>query len=374
MIYIPAEFIREGMVIGRKLFGKSGETLLAEGAPIRLNAIEKIKELGYNGVFVSDKYTEGLEIEDSIQENKKLKAVKNVKELFAISQKKLIQMQMKRLLEQKIQTETIPIVEVLVDEALDKSEKMISIIDLKIFDDYTYYHAVNVTLISIIVGIELGLDRDKLIKLGIAGMLLDIGRAFLVRENFDRPDKLSKIELERMKQHTEIGYMYIKELMGMTIHTSLGVLQHHERLDGSGYPNKDTGEKITLFGKILSVADVYDALTSDRPYRKGMTSAQALDILNEGKNKLYEASIVEAMERKVSAYPVGTCVSLSNGHTGVVYSNFVGFGNRPLIKLIQAEKNKPPNIAKGFEFIDLRTDINYRSVIIKGVGDYSAYI
>ncbi|MDL2218708.1 HD-GYP domain-containing protein, partial [Christensenellaceae bacterium OttesenSCG-928-M15] len=132
-----------------------------------------------------------------------------------------------------------------------------------------------------------------------------------------------------------LGYDYIKKWFSDSISplTSIGVLDHHERLDGSGYPNGKRGDKISEFGKLIAVADVYDALISDRPYRKGVFPVEAMEYVQGGCGAQFEFAIVEAFSRKIALFPVGTCVLLSDGSTALVMENFEGLTQRPNVKV-----------------------------------------
>jgi HD-GYP domain-containing protein (c-di-GMP phosphodiesterase class II) len=115
----------------------------------------------------------------------------------------------------------------------------------------------------------------------------------------------------------------------------MGILDHHEKYDGGGYPNNLKGDKISLYGRIISVADVYDALTSDRSYRKALLPSDAMEYIMGSTTTLFDPNVVKVFVKKIAAYPIGTCVKLSNGLTGIVVQNYENFCMRPRIRIFK---------------------------------------
>jgi hypothetical protein len=151
--------------------------------------------------------------------------------------------------------------------------------------------------------------------------------------------------------------------------TYIGILQHHERYDGTGYPNQTTGEQISLFGRIISIADVYDALTSRRPYRNALTPAVAIEYIMGGSGTLFDPSLTSQFLKRVSPYPIGTCVTLSNNKTGIVTENHIDCCLRPKVKIFihGSEKVNP-------YYIDMRNDRDVLDVVITGIADNAGII
>lgn len=364
MRYVPTYNIREDMTLGRNLYGRSGELLLTTGTKIKTNAIEKIKYLGYCGIYIDDHYSKDVTVNEIIPDPLRKKAISEIREIFTICQKKVIEMQMKKLMEARIKECTIPLISELVKNIVENKDDVLNLVDLKIYDEYILYHSVNVAVLSIMLGQKMGFEEDMLNKLGLSGLLHDLGTVFLGKDLFNRTDKLTKQEFELMKQHPVLGHKFIKEFYEMPMHTARGILQHHERLDGLGYPNGEKGDRIIQFSRIIGVADAYDALTSDRPYRRAMLPAEALKVLEENAGTQYDPEIVGEAMKKIGYFPVGMCVELSNGIKAIVFENHIGGGNRPTLKIIRAKVNDSFP-----EYIDLRTDSRFMDLIIKGVSE-----
>ncbi len=202
---------------------------------------------------------------------------------------------------------------------------LVNMIDLKVFDDYTYSHSVNVAVLSIIIGVTMGLGRKELTKLGLGALLHDIGKVFIDKDIVNKPGKLTDEEFSSMKMHSKLGYDYVRDRFQLPVKSYVAVLDHHERYDGSGYPNSKKGDEISDFGKMIALADVYDALTSERPYRKALPPSEAMEYIMGNSQVHFDPELVKVFSRKVAPYPVGTLVKLSNGMTGLVVENYEAF-------------------------------------------------
>ncbi len=197
-----------------------------------------------------------------------------------------------------------------------------------------FFHSVNVAILSLLMGMELGLGTDDLQNLGLAAILHDIGKMFVNSEILHKPTSLAPDEYKEVKQHVKLGYNFLKATFEIPAQVYVAVLQHHERYDGKGYPNELGGDNIHLFGRIIAVTDVYDALTANRPYRKPIPASKALDYIVSGNGTLFDRRLTNIFVRKVAHYPVGTYVRLNSGHSGIVFKNYCDASDRPVVKLI----------------------------------------
>lgn len=182
---------------------------------------------------------------------------------------------------------------------------IINMLDLKAFNDYTYYHSVNVAVLSIVVGVSLGLNKNELYKLGLGALLHDIGKVFIPKEILEKKSKLDDEEFEQIQQHSLKGSNYLKEKWDIPIESTIAILNHHEKYDGSGYPLKLKSKKISLFGRIVAVADVFDALTSNRPYRVTFSPSDAMEYIMGGSGTQFDPKIVSAFAKSIVPYPEG---------------------------------------------------------------------
>jgi len=354
--FVPTNCLRDGMVLAKTLYGKNNEKLLTSGAVITENYINSIRRLKYSGIYIEDNVSQDIKVANIISENLRMQTINGVKKLF---------LQVEKGVRQKInQSEIKRHVESIVDELLQNKDMMVNMIDLKWFDDYTYYHSVNVAVLSIIIGMKLGLSRAKLIELGLGSLMHDIGKVFVNKDIINKPDKLNPYEFEEIKTHSLQGYKYLMERSELPTSSFDAILDHHEKFDGTGYPNGKKNVQISLFGRIAAVSDVYDALTSERPYRKALDPSDSMEYIMGGSGSLFDPKIVNIFIRKIAPYPVGTLVNLSNGYTGIITENFESFCLRPCIRILKIDNEE----VTPFE-ISLKDDFNYLNVTIVSIVD-----
>ena len=223
------------------------------------------------------------------------------------------------------------IVDQLVETISTESDSLVHIADLKSYDEYTYHHSLSVAVLSIAIGEGMGLDMEKLKLLGQSAMMHDIGKTNVPAELINKPGKLTDEEFSVVKKHAEDSGKYLKQsLIGNNIIWN-SVTHHHEKYDGSGYPKGLKSDKIPLFSRIIAVADVYDALTSFRPYRNPMLPSEAVELVMSEVGRSFEYDVVVAFIEKLELYPVNSVVQLSDGRVGVVHENTHSM--RPVLKM-----------------------------------------
>jgi len=203
---------------------------------------------------------------------------------------------------------------------------LLSVARLKNHDDYTWLHSMAVCGLMITLGQRLGLDSRQVRRVGMGGLLHDVGKAAVPLEILNKPGKLSDEEFEVMRQHPVIGAQMLMEadadadLLDIALH-------HHEKYDGSGYPHRLKGEEISLYSRMAAVCDVYDALTSTRVYRKGWSPADAMHNMLSWRGH-FDNQVLHTFVRAIGIYPVGSLVRLASGRVALV----VKAGERSLLK------------------------------------------
>lgn len=346
MRFVPFGCVREGMIMGKTIYNQNGEVLLHKGAELKNVYIQKIEGFGYNGIYIDDELSKDLEFESLVSDKLRNKTIKGIKDIY-------LTMESNKAVDDKKIKETHLMIESIIDDILANKNMVVNMMDLKIFDDYTFFHSVNVTILSIIIGVAMGLNRIDLHKLGMGALLHDIGKVFIDKNLLNKPGKLSTNEFSELQKHAHLGYQYIKEKFALPPTSYVAALSHHEKYDGSGYPNSLKGDDIHLFGRIIAICDVYDALTSDRPYRKSMLPSDAMEYIMGNGGSHFDPNIVKTFLRKVAPYPIGTTVKLSNGQSAIVIENFEGWGTRPKVRIIETSV-----------CIDLKSDANARNITI----------
>ena len=328
MRYISRNCIRPDAVLAKPILGPSGEVLLSAGVKMKASYIKRMERMGIAGAYVNDPVSEDLEIVNALSDELKTQAVQGITAAFSQAVKG-------RGNTQASGAALMKTAEQIVEEILAHGDVMLNLFDMKVFDSYTFFHSVSVTVLSVVIGLGLGFSRLMLVSTAYAALLHDIGKVLISAHIINKPSPLTPEEFEIVKKHPQDGYNYIKEKFSLTVSelSARAVLEHHERVDGTGYPAGKTGDVITPIGKVIAVADVYDALVSDRPYRKGVFPVEAMEYIQGNCGTLFDFDVVNVFSQKAALFPVGSCVLLSNGLTALVMQTFEGLTQRPLVKV-----------------------------------------
>ena len=214
-----------------------------------------------------------------------------------------------------------PVVQNITDSIFRNPGALIGLLQIRNKDDYTFLHSVNVCALMVAFCKASGMDSATIRQAGIGGLLHDIGKAKVSDKILNKPGKLTDAEFDIMKRHPEDGHEILSVISGIGAIPLDIALHHHERSNGSGYPEKLPAEAISLFAQMAAIVDVYDAITADRSYHKGMPAAEALRNIYEWSKFHLNPQQVHAFLRCVGIYPVGTLVLLESGRLGVVTEN-----------------------------------------------------
>jgi HD-GYP domain-containing protein (c-di-GMP phosphodiesterase class II) len=211
----------------------------------------------------------------------------------------------------------LPLVNDIADSVFRNPGALVSLARLKTQDDYTYMHSVAVCALMVALGRELGLSSEACREAGLAGLLNDLGKAAMPLQVLNKPGKLTDAEYGVMKLHPVRGHEMLVEGRGATELVLDVCLHHHEKLDGSGYPHGLAGEAIGLHARMGAVCDVYDAITSNRPYKAGWDPAASIAAMASWKGH-FDPAIFKAFVKSLGIYPVGSLVRLESQRLGVV--------------------------------------------------------
>lgn len=323
MRYVPISLLEEGMALGQDVYDGMGRMLLAKHLILNQDYINGLDNQGFPGVYIDDEFSQDIEVVEIIRPEMKREALSIISNMFLPEEEDM-----------PSQGDLCKLVGNIVESVLDNGDVMCNMLDIKRYDDYTYFHSVNVGILSAMVGSVLGLDEESLVNLTMAGMLHDVGKKFIPVEILNNPAKLTDEEKEVLRTHSRLGADFIRDRYNFPVYVVQGILQHHEWYDGTGYPLGRMGEEISLFGRIIAVVDVYDALTSDRPYRKAEANFEALEYLMGSGGRQFDTNVLFAFMQKIAIYPVGAQVVLSDGSQAVVMENYPGMSMRPKVKQI----------------------------------------
>lgn len=227
-----------------------------------------------------------------------------------------------------------------VDEALPdmirNNDVLMRLSQLKSSDDYTYQHSLRVSILATMIGKWMGYDSEMLQELATAGLMFDIGKMKIPDFIMNKP-KLTEDEFEVVKKHAQLGYGILMKTKGITNNMKYSALQHHERLDGSGYPLRLKSGQIHEFAKIIMVCDIFDAMISDRPYRKKVSPFQAAEYISWQSGETLDSKICYILISNLAEFYIGKRVKLSSGEFGTVVYVDVNFPTRPVVALDNGE-------------------------------------
>jgi HD-GYP domain-containing protein (c-di-GMP phosphodiesterase class II) len=343
MRLVPVDNITSDMSLAKKIYYHNN-ILLNTGIKDLYKYKEKLKSIGINYVYIEDKYSKDIEINYIIKDEIREQGHRRIKKFMN-------DIKFNRSLNVSEIKNTVADI---VDEIFNNSEDvLVNMIDIKNYDDYTFEHSVNVAVYSIILGRALNFNVKDLKKLGVGAILHDVGKILIPQEILLKKEKLSEEEYEIIQEHPKLGYDYIKNIEEINSASKSVILSHHERLNGSGYPKKNTHEEIHEFAKIVAITDVYDALTSDRIYRKRWPVHEAINYIMSNSDEQFDSNYVNKFIRNLAIYPNGSMVRLSNGKKAIVKEQNSNYPTRPILRVFEDKDG-----VEIFEEIDLLRNLN----------------
>ncbi len=362
--YIPLRVVQPGMLIDQAIIDRAGRVLIARRTPLEDFHIDALKKMGLSGVYIREGEEEEAE-EDSGQPlipeavQKKYEQVKvddPAKVKISESVRNRVAQGIQYLYQDTQSADftdaTRSITNDLMKSISDNDAIAVDISELKVSDEYTFKHSVDVATMSMIVAKKYGLSNQQVSEIGVAGLLHDIGKSKIPNEVLNKAGRLTDEEFDLMRQHSVLGYRILDDKQDLSKEIKMGVLQHHEKINGKGYPMKVTGDKISLFARIISVSDIYDALVTERPYKKPFSPRDAVEMIMSMTEEL-DINAMKCFMESVILYPVGTIVALSNGESARVIENVSHTVLRPKVMEIKTGK-----------IYDLANDISCANIII----------
>ncbi|MFW6377618.1 MAG: HD-GYP domain-containing protein [bacterium] len=330
MRIVPVKLLTSDMKLAKPIY-YNDSILLNIGAKKLDSYKSRLEKLGINYIYVEDEFSKDIYINDIVRDETRRKGIKIVKSTFEkVSINKEINIK-----------EIDKIILEIIDDIFNFDNILANLIDIQSYSSYTFAHSVNVAVISILIGKLSNYTMDKLLDLGIGGLLHDIGKILLPQEILKKPGRLNHDEYKILKEHPRLGYEYLKKYDSISPRARSIILSHHERFDGSGYPKGLFGDEIHEFAKIGAIADVYDALISDRIYRKSWSVSDIIEYLIANVNTKFDFRFVEIFIRNIAIYTNGMTVILSNGQKAIVKEQNKGYPLRPVVLPIEDSNGAP---------------------------------
>lgn len=334
MRFVPVDEIQPGMIIIKNIYDENGRKLLGRNKKMTVPLIDKIRYLGYPGIYIYDNYSEHEEFEEIINEETRidiLRALKNhhLEQIFFLSNK-------------------------IVDDLLDQEEIHLDFNTLRHYHNSTYEHSLNVAIAAVTCGIGMELNNKQLRELALAAMFHDIGKECIPLEILDKPGPLTPEERAIINCHPVFGYEMLKQRHEFPSTVRVSILQHHENDDGTGYPGGLHSDQIYPYARIIHVADVFDALLSKRAYKEEYSALETIEYLMANCDRMFNYKVVTTFLNYVTVYPVGVTVTLSTGKKAHVIKNRNEFALRPVV------------MTEDGTILDLALDHNCLNVTIVG--------
>ncbi|MBE9912482.1 HD-GYP domain-containing protein [Paenibacillus donghaensis] len=330
MRLVPVRKLQEGMRIAKKIYSDEGIVLLADGVELTSSLIRRLIELDIGYIYVEDGLTEGIHIPEMLHEETRRSALQSIRKNFqSLSESSKITKGYLHL-----GKDFTKMMEAILCDVSSQEESMIFLMDMNTADHYLYKHSLNVCVYALVLGIANGYTEQQLIVLGLGALLHDIGKTQIPQRVLAKPQKLTDEEYKLMQAHAEIGYKILKDEPNIPLLAAHCAYQHHERLNGSGYPRGIKGNDIHEYAQWVALADSYDAMTSHRVYRPAMLPHQAIEVLYTGSGTLYDQKKLELFRDKVAIYPPGLTVKLSTGETAVVSRIHPNMPHRPVVRIL----------------------------------------
>ena len=308
--------LKPGYISANNIYLKDGTLLIAKGKALTESNITALFKIGLDKLYIEDDISEGINPRPPITDESMKQTTSAI---YSMDIDKIVEAS-KRI----------------VDE-LSNSLYSADMLIIRHHDAYTGLHSVNVAIYTAVLAKCLGFKESELHKIVQASLLHDIGKVFISTNIINKPGKLTDKEYEIMKKHSELGYLELKKRESIWSVVRVGVLEHHENENGTGYPYGKAGNEIHKIGKMIHIADVYDALTTARSYKDPWKPDRAMKYIRDNEGIQFDKTYAKWFRHCIPIYPRGTEVTLSDGRKALVESNNIIHPDKPVVRVLGEE-------------------------------------
>lgn len=304
--------VRAGDVLAQSIMANQGALLIVKGTVLDEHKIRELKATGLSSLYIEDAWSAGIETSLPLSDSA---MIRTLRALYSMD------------------------IDAVVAGAMEMVDRIASnmyendMLLLKTYDDYTVQHSINVAILSSTLAKAIGMDTREVRKVAQAGLLHDIGKMYVPLEILNKRGTLNDEEFKVIRKHAENGYRALQDRKDVWSVVRVAVLEHHENEDGTGYPRGIKGDEIHNISKIIHIADVYDALVTQRSYKDAWTPYRAKKEIERLKGKAFDARYADLFCAAIPMYLKGTVVMLSNGKDAIVEQNFSRDASKPLVRL-----------------------------------------
>lgn len=343
MRLLSIDNVRENMEVARNIYTIDGGILLGEGMKLNARYIQRLKECNIQSLYVTDDFIGKVEIDELVNVQTRMDATKTLKNT------------MLHICNNEGSKEKIyKIVDELIDEIICNRKIAYGLMDIRAMNDYLFSHCLTICILSVMTGVSAGYNFQQLKELGAGAILHDVGKVLIPDAIVNKQGKLSLEEYTELQKHAQLGYDVLKNCDDISRVAAHVAWEHHERLDGSGYPRCLKGREIHEYAKICAIADVYDALSSDRIYRSRVLTHEAIEYIRDESKTRFDPDLVKLFLENIAPFPIGTMVLLNNHEKALVIKVPREFPARPIVRVIYDRDNQ--QLPKPFDR-DLRNEL-----------------
>lgn len=320
-----------GKQLARPVQTVDGTVLLRAGIILSRDYINRLRQRNYDSVYIHDVLSQDIVVEEAVAQKTYTSAVNTVKETM-------------RQYREGSMVDIRPVqasVEQLIAEIQTSENVTAGLSSIWSCDEYTFAHSVNVCFFSLILGLTRYYSRDKLHELGVGAMLHDIGKIQTPAAILSKPGSLTAEEYAIIQRHPEDGFNILKKLFSVNLLSAHVAYQHHERFDGKGYPRGLSGDEILETARIVAIADVYDAVTQDRVYKRKVQPMEARRLMLEAEGSQFDGDLLQRFFERVLLYPNGTFVRLNTGEYGIIAQQDKWMNSRPVVRVLTDGEGVP---------------------------------